>query len=234
MSNPARPINPVTTLSHAPAGFNCLLSASGYGARAVRAVRLQYGMEIIENSSHKARHRSGYYPIAVHESDFSVTVVHVTVKERDSFNLWLRSYVERVLDGGRVSGYIRVQIPSSNFSMTGVPKGTLLYGENQYQANPATGEGVFYTPLVFEAAASPLGVHSSTVKAARDRTSAYFIPTGRQVAGAESLAGTIFDNSPDYVPPTLSDQEAAYSRAKAAGLIGANVSFRQYQGMVFG
>lgn len=187
MAEPTR-----ATIAGAPAGFNCRLSVSGYGSYAVRVERIRYSVEIHAESAAAANYRV-FYPGWLQDPQFALAIVHLTAAERDRFNDWMAAYMRKVTSSQIAEGAMSVQVPVRRFNRTGVPLGTLVYGDSVGQAGSA-----YRTDLVFGGAYDPVSRDSiSKFRAAKKdaSTSANFYPAAAQKGGAETLAGTIFDTA---------------------------------------
>lgn len=194
----------VVTIPGAPEGYNCRLSVGGYGSRVCRAVVIQYDLKVIGEDA-SAANRRAYYPVVVAGSSFDLQVIHKTYDEREAFNTWVRGYMEGIAANRRMSGAMKMECPARRLVRVGVVEGTLEYGL-------VWNETLSYaTTLAFVGSSEPLSALGgesvegvSYFKTARvdAATSATFYPTGSQVAGAESLEGTIFDTTPPVLDLT--------------------------------
>jgi hypothetical protein len=163
-----------------------------------------------------------------------MVVVHLSSTERDSFNAWMRGYWEAVSSGNTsVGGTMSIDVPVRRFSRRGIPQSKLTYGEVQYQADPDTGRGLFTTDLDFVGASDPLSLDNGVISfftSSSDATAAYFYPAEKQVSGAESLDGTIFDTNPPENADAAPHQ--AYLDGRSSGAIATNVSYDNYRHLV--
>jgi hypothetical protein len=175
-------------------GHNCYIGSPGYGRRKVRVLEFERDVAIISTSENEGRRRRNYFAAMVTQSGFEITVGFVSYEERGRFNRWLSGYMEAVVDGTAPNGYVTVAIPYYDFAQTCVPESDLDYGEG-YK------DGLYTTRMKFKGASDPLDLDLSARMAGisyfqmptDNVTSKYFYPAGRQVSGAESLEGTIFD-----------------------------------------
>lgn len=180
------------TIPGAAEGLNGLLSVTGYGSRTVRVERITYSVEIYTEQASSA-HGKAFYPGWLQDSDFGLDIVHLSIAERDRFNDWLGTYMERVSRGTISQGSMLVRVPARRFARRAVPSGTLTFGDALAQQ----GKG-YRTSILFQGATDPISTRSaSAFRAARinPRGSAPFYPSTGQKKGAESLDGTIFDES---------------------------------------
>lgn len=234
-------------------GFNCRLSAPGYGRTAVRAMEMLYGVNIVPGagSSDEGRSRRVFYPLVTTSSSFGMAIVHISRSDRNGFNKWMRGWMQAVAGNQSVGGGMKIEIPGRRFVRTGVCTGTLHYGEavgeldsgasGQFSNDdPETGRGLFITMLDFIGATQPIsGVGTSNVKgdsffvASTLKRAAHFYPAANQVSGASSLEGTIFDETPDEVYTEQAARED-YTAGRASGLIPGNVSYDNYRLLVLG
>jgi hypothetical protein len=178
-------------------GFNGQISAIGYGKRRVRCMGLVFGLGIIANSGSQSKNRRSFYSVVTTGSSFTITIGFVSYEEREDFGRWMRGFMEDVSDGRASSGFMTIQVPNRKFFRTAVPgdRGTgIVYGE-------AVGDMGYTLELSFVGASDPIKSNLSNRQAGlsyfkmpkNNDESRYFYPAGRQVAGAESLDGTIFD-----------------------------------------
>lgn len=171
-------------------GMTGRLSTIGYGSRLVRVTKVQDGLKII-SSSGEARSRRAFYPHATVNAKFILTIVFTSWSERESFNRWMRTYMNGVSTGKGTSGYMKVSVPGRRFVRIAVPEGELLYGD-------AVKNVTYPVDVTF------VGIHdpvddlnhpslSQMQMPKNDLISKHFYPTGLQVSGADSLEGTFFD-----------------------------------------
>lgn len=174
-------------------GYNGYIGSSGYGRRRIRVIRLKRKVSIISNEEEGKRRRA-FYPMMVTSSGFEIDVAHISYSERGKFNRWLSRWMEMVVDGTAPSGVMTVSIPHYNFTQVCVPETDLNYGEG-------VTDYAYITTLGFVGASDAINLDLGARMAGvsyfqmpkNNQTSKYFYPAGRQVAGAESLDGTIFD-----------------------------------------
>lgn len=206
----AAPSQTDVTIAKAPAGYNCLLSISGYGSRTVRCQSVSYGVAISTTEDNSAHSRT-LYPLSEYVAAYDLALSFTTRTERDKFCTWLRTYMNRVSRNEKVSGYVYVQVPARRQAFNGVPIGRLLYGD----ALPT--DLTYPLGIRFIGVADPISAVGGKTASAKlistfqgpkeDRQNApYFYPAGRQKSGAESLAGTLYD--PVYVPPPAPRKKA--------------------------
>lgn len=175
-------------------GYNGYIGSTGYGRRRVRVIRLKRKVSQPADQEAEGRRRRAFYPMIVTSSGFEIDVVHISYAERGKFNRWLRRWMEMVVDGTAPSGVMTVSIPHYRFTQVCVPETDLNYGEG------VTDYG-YITTLGFVGASDAIDLDLGARMAGvsyfqmpkNNQTSKYFYPAGRQVAGAESLDGTIFD-----------------------------------------
>lgn len=156
---------------------------------------LQFGLGIIANTGAQAKTRRSFYSVVTTGSSFTIRVGFVSYEERGRFNQWMRQFMEDMVDGQAESGFMTIQVPKRKFFRTAVPNNDLVYGE-------AVGDLGYTLDLSYVGASDPIDSNLTTRQAGLsyfrgpqgdDSESRYFYPAGRQVSGAESLDGTIFD-----------------------------------------
>lgn len=184
-------------MSRGDHGFNARISARGAGSRRIRVISLDFGLGIIASSDNEARNRRAFYPVVTTGSSFTMTLGFVSWGERERFNTWMHAFMEGVANGGSKYGTMTVRAPSHDFTRVAVPETDIEYGEGV--------KDVAYTMAVgFIGATDPVNLTLSQRMSGvsffqgpkSDQESRYFYPQGRQIAGAESLDGTIFDSNP--------------------------------------
>lgn len=185
-------------MTAAPAdGRNGTLSVTGYGSRLVRVERISYGIEIYSEQA-AASNGKVFYPGWLLDSDFSIGLLHLNIADRDGFNRWMQTYMEKVTSGNLSHGAMLVQVPVRDFARSAIPMGELGFGDSvQQQSGKA-----YRTTLVFRGATDPMSpkLASSFQKAKNGAAdSAPYYPSTGQKKGAESLDGTIFDDRPPNV-----------------------------------
>jgi len=172
----AEPTN--VTITHAPEGFNCSLSVSGYGSRVVRATDISHGVDIA-TSQDDTRDNSTLYTLNVTETPFVVTCIFKSMAERDAFADWLRGWAHAVSANRPVGGFITVRCPARRFVRTAVWESGITYGD-------AIGTFAYPLSLQFRAAEDPTSAigatdvagDSSVQAASRDTANApYFYPS---------------------------------------------------------
>lgn len=176
-------------------GFNAFIGSPGLGRRRIRVLDFTRKVSVISGES-EAKNRRGFFAQMVTSSGFSITLAFVSYGERGQFNRWLSNYMQAVVDGTAANGYMTVAIPHYDFVQTCVPETDLDFGEG-YK------DGLYTTQIGFVGASDPinldLGARMAGVSYFQmptdNVTSKYFYPSGRQVSGAESLDGTIFDQT---------------------------------------
>lgn len=204
--------DPRPTIAGAAEGYNSRLTARGYGSRLLRCERVGYPLEVGVAEDRAANSRS-LYPLNRTSATFLISAVFQTWEEREAFNRWARQYMLKVATNQPISGYLYVEVPARRFARYGVLAGPLLYGE-------AVGDKAYHVDLTFVGAQDPVGDSRTSYyqPAAKDRNDApSFYPSGTQKAGAESLAGTLYDPKPAATVPGV--DEPAPSRRFPGGLI---------------
>ena len=200
------------TITGAKEGFNGLLAVTGYGSRTVRVARVGYGVEIYSEQESNAQSKA-FYPGWLQDPDFTLEILHATLAERDGFNQWLSTYMERVTRGSIAQGSMLVYVPTRNFTRRAVPTGTLTLGDSINAQGKA-----YRTTLTFRGATDPMSAKAaSSFRAAKvdPKGSAPFYPAGSQKKGEESLDGTIFDAATDPAVAALLDH---YGVTRAPGI----------------
>lgn len=177
-------------------GFNGHIGSEGIGRRKIRVMRIKRKVSIIANDA-EGKSRRAFYPQIVTSSGFEIDIAFVSHEERGRFNRWLTTYMESVVDGSAANGTMTVSIPIYDFTQVCIPEMPVEYGEGV--------EDLAYTlTMGFVGASDPtdldLGARMAGVSYFKmpedNQTTRYFYPAGRQVSGAESLDGTIFDTTP--------------------------------------
>lgn len=175
-------------------GYNAKISAPGFGSRRVRCDEIRWGIGIIASSDNEARSRRAFYSIVTVGSSYTATFAFRDWEEREAFTQWVSRFIRQVSSGRAEGGYMTFQCPSRNFYRTAVPDDVIEFGEG---VNDMT----YRVAMSFVGARDPLDLNLGKKMAGvsyfdgpkKNATSRYFYPAGRQVAGAESLDGTIFD-----------------------------------------
>lgn len=190
--------------------YNAMLSTKNFGKRGVRIVSITYGIDIIGTEA-EAAERTAYYPVAYDGSSFGISLAFMDWEEREKFSEWMRAYMEKVLSGHGFYASMTVNCPARDFVRVGIPQDQLEYGEG------LTDVGYTVT-LNFLGVTDPTDPNSSVLNSGvsyfkwpkKDTTTKYFYPASKQLAGAASLDGTIFDTAPDpsFVPnATVADAQ---------------------------
>jgi hypothetical protein len=210
------------TIPGATEGLNCRLTVGGYGVFLCRTLRLTFSLNILSNEGEAATRRA-FYPWVTSGSSFDMAVIHKTWEEREVFNAWVKGYMDRVAANQRISGSMKIEVPARRFHRVGVCQGSLAFGD-KWDAPNATR----LTTLSFVGASEPISVAqgdtagTSYYKAPKVEAALgqHFYPSGRQVSGAESLEGTLFDATPTEDPAvTRADLMDTYRMLSAAGVI---------------
>lgn len=177
-------------------GLNCTMSyPRGGNTRAfrIRVGRIQSGFEMIASES-AARATKAYYPRQTAPTQFAIQPLLIGYEEKVAFNGWLMRYVNFLLDPGRagkVPPQITVTIPRRNFKRVGVPVEGFEFGDHL--------ASMVWTPnLVFETSREPIDWSDtfktsrvlSGLSSAKSAESEYFYPTGTQLSGDASPAGS--------------------------------------------
>lgn len=216
-------------------GRNARLKTNGHGQRLVKCIGLNYGLGIIaKGDGDESRSRKAFYPVVTTSSSFGIVIGFSSWQEREDFNTWMTGYMEAVSTSSGLNGWMEVAVPARNFLKTAVPEGDLDFGEG-------VGDTAYQITLNFVGASDPLDNEGLTNKKAGisyfkppgDKTGQglYLSPAGRQLKGAESLEGTMFDDtysSPGFqqAPNAL---EAIYSAGLANGSIAPGTSFADWR-----
>ncbi len=182
-------------------GYNGLITTDTAGTYKVRVEEISQPATIISKEG-KGRSRRVYYPIVTSTSSFDLSIVFPSWAAREKFNIWMSRFMEKTVNGRGFKAAVQVDVPSRDFSRTGIPTGPLSYGEGLTDvAYPLTVE--------FTGASDPLEI-SLEEKRARSyfvppkkgrSTSTYFYPAGRQLSGAGALDENIYDN--EFVGPVI-------------------------------
>lgn len=176
-------------------GFNGHIGSVGVGKRRIRVTKLDQKVSIIA-SEDEAKRRRAFYPKIVTSSGFTMEIVFLSYEERASFTRWLSNYMDSVVSDTAESGVMTVSVPKYEFVRTCIPETELEYGEG-------TTDLAYTLTMGFVGASDPvsldLGGRMSGVSffqmPKNNLTSKFFYPSGRQVKGAESLDGTMFDDT---------------------------------------
>lgn len=197
----AEPTN--VTIKGQREGLNMLLSIGGYGSRALRVIRLEHGIHVVTSEDTAANSKT-LNTLNVTSGPFTVIVAFLTREERDSFNLWMHTYIMKVVNNEKVSGYSRVQIPARRFDKYAILKGRLVYGDH-------IGTLSYPAQLTFISASDPLSAIGQTklsgvsrvVQASRDDDAAYFYPTYYVDGKSGDAEGVIYGRpkpAPVWIP----------------------------------
>lgn len=178
-------------------GFNGKISAPGFGARRIRVVQLRFGLGIIATSNEEARDRRGFYSIVTVGSSFTMGVSFVSWEEREAFNQWARNFMESLASGTAKSGFMTISCPARDFYRTAVPDNELVYGKGVTDVGYTTQMSFLgaHNPLDLSLKSKMAGISYFRLPKTTSAEHRYFYPAGRQVSGAESLDGTVYDPS---------------------------------------
>lgn len=178
------------TMAGAKAGYNGSLTVKGYGSANVRVERILYGMAVISHEA-VAANRKVYYPNKVVSNSFGMALIFAKWSEREAFSKWVSDYMKKVTTGQIANGSMLVSVPGRKFARSAVPSGTLEFGDDITQSGRA-----YRLTLNFIGATRPmLAKDTSRFRNSTNKILATFYPGGTQKAGAESLAGTLFDTA---------------------------------------
>lgn len=202
-------------------GHSGRISSRGIGGRRIRVVALDFGLGIIATSDGEARSRRAFYPVVTTGSSFTMTVAFISYEEREQFNQWMKDYMHSVARGTAKSGIMTIRVPARDFVRTAVPETDLAFGEGLTDIG-------YLTSIGFIGASDPVNMNLSKKMAGisyfkpprGDQESSYFYPAGRQVRGAESLDGTIFDPDPTGSGFAPGDPGDDYSADPDFGAVG--------------
>jgi hypothetical protein len=196
--------NSNATIPGAPEGFNCLMVIRQYGSKAVRCLDVAYGLNI-GSTEDEAAARRVYYPLNQYIAAYDLVLAFTSRGERDAFNHWVQTYMQRASANQKIGGYVYVQVPARNIAFNGVPLGPLTYGDT------IPNDLYYPTNIRFVGTVSPISaVGNSSVLSGvsqfrlptKDTTDApFFYPGGTQKSGASSLEGTLYDPTPPTVKP---------------------------------
>lgn len=178
-------------------GFNGTISARGYGTRRIRVTKLDFGLGIIASSDNEARNRRAFYPIVTTGSSFTMTLGFISWEERERFHEWMNTFMADLSSGRAKYGTQTIRCPARKFTRVAVPESEIEYGEG------VTDVG-YESAIGFCGASDPVDINLGSRQAGasyfkgprKSEESRFFYPLGRQVAGAESLEGAIFDPDP--------------------------------------
>lgn len=203
-------------------GFNGQIGNRSYGSRRVRIMSIGYNLDIVASADNEARSRRAFYPVATEGSSFRVDLGFVSWEDREAFNRWMSRFMVSVSEGSAKIGTLTVRCPSRNFIRVGVPQGNLEYGEGIKDV-------AYAVRLTFTAATHPVDVSVGQrmtgiayFKGPRDNAQAkFFYPGGKQIKGAESLEGTLFDDTPDgptFTPTVTADDNLDHHHVDSPGV----------------
>lgn len=181
---------------HAKA-YNATMATRNFGHRSVRVVNISYGIDIIGSDAESAE-RTAFYPVAYDGSSFAITLAFMDWAEREAFSTWLRGYMEKTIRGHGFYASMTVNCPARDFVRVGIPEDQLEYGEGLTDVG-------YQVTLNFLGVTDPTDPNKTVLTSGvayfkwpkKDKTTRYFYPASKQLAGAASLEGTIFDTTPD-------------------------------------
>lgn len=177
------------------------ITTNGHGSRAVRVISIAYGLGIISTES-EARSRRAFYPVVTTSSSFGMDIAFVSWEEREAFNQWLARWMRAVTTKAGTDGYMRIEVPGRRFTRTAV----LDNGSGPTYGEAVTDVG-YKVHLDFCGASDPI---DSAIEIRRmlsvfrlpdegRKQARHFYPGGKQVKGAASLEGTLFDQTEEEV-----------------------------------
>jgi hypothetical protein len=177
-------------------GFNGTISGKGIGTRRIRVVQLDMWLGIIATSG-EARKSRAFYPVVTTGSSFVMGVAFVSYEEREAFSVWLEGYARSLANNKAKSGVMTIRVPYYDFTRVAVWEGEMEHGE-------AVTDVGYVLSMPFIGATDPVNLDLGSRMAGisyfkgpkGDQESQYFYPAGRQIRGAESLDGTLFDPVP--------------------------------------
>lgn len=180
----------------ADSGVNGVFSTKNFGSYSVRISQIQYGLDIIASQGESAT-RQAFYPVAYDGSSWSLVLLFTDYADREKFNDWMRTYMEKVLQGHGFYASMTVNCPARNFIRVGIPQDQIDYGEGIADVG-------YQTSINFLGVTDPTDPNRNVLTSGvsyfkwpkNDKQSRYFYPAGKQLSGAASLAGTIFDPTP--------------------------------------
>ena len=194
--------------------FNGVFSTKNFGSYKVRIDQIQYGLDIIASQGESGV-RQAFYPVAYDGSSWSMVLLFTDYADREKFNDWLRTYMEKVVQGHGFYASMTVNCPVRNFTRVGIPQDQIDYGEG------ITDVG-YKVSLNFLGVTDPTDPNKSVLNSGisyfqwpkKDKTTRYFYPASKQLAGAADLAGTIFDPTPDATATTnatVAEEQSGFS-----------------------
>lgn len=180
------------------AGENCIIGASGFGYRAVRAETFDIGMSIIADSG-ESKEGQTFYTRKVTKGSFDLTVMFASYEEYKDFTDWMTSYARLLSRDAESTGPMRVIIPSRNFDRFGVPNEGYTMGDEVKAL-------VRRQTYSFVGASDPIDYDNQSlaqfILPVNDPSEApYFYPAGTQLAGSEGAGGidTGYDVDPNDI-----------------------------------
>lgn len=177
------------------AGLNCTLSyADGGGARHGFRVRVEGVthalVQVYAESS--GRNRRVMYPHRMSSGQFTLVLILSGQQERQALSSYLAGFAALLLSPGATApSPMSVDVPSRNFSRSGIPLTGVEWGDH-------LGQVVFKPQVTFETAVEPLDADPDppvsvvpSVAAVSDGAVQYFYPFSTQLAGDQAPAGSV-------------------------------------------
>lgn len=191
------------TISGAPVGHNCKMSADGYGSRTEKVFTTAYGFGVIGTTDESA-HSQAFYPMGRAMSNFVVTFVFSDEDDRNACADWLNAFGSWT---STRATFLRVSIPSRNFLMYGVPITGMEDGGH-------VGDITVQMAVTFSAALDPndpfdsLGQLNSLrsvvqLPTAQSVVGSTFYPSGNQLAGSASIDAGIYGTAAGAVKQVI-------------------------------
>jgi len=195
--------------------FNGLLSTSNLGSYRVRVDQIQFGLDITTTQG-EAKTRAVLYPSAYESGSFSLVLHFMDWAEREKFNTWLQTYMEKTVNGHGFNATMHVSVPVRKFSRIAVPEDSVEFGEGVQDVG-------YQSSVSFIGVVDPTDPKSNVLNSGvsyfkwpqKDKQSRHFYPAGVQVSGAANLEGTIFDTTPD---PTVTSSTNATTAEHQLGI----------------
>ncbi len=175
-------------------GLNCTLSYPKGNANQqyrLRVDQVNHGIQMIADES-AGRNTRAYYPHRSAPMQITIRPLLKGYDERKAFSDWLQAYADYLMDPGLPAGIgfpaIRIQIPSRNIDLYGLP----LQG---YEWGDTIGSMLWTPSVVFETVRDPQDTTTWTPSyitpgPANDPDMKYFWPTGTQLGDNQVPSGS--------------------------------------------
>lgn len=166
-------------------GANAYLSAKNFGWVHVRVVQINHGMRVVAQESIARRHRV-FYPMKETSGAFAITMIFSDHVEYQKFGQWMAEYARRIASPNTKKarvGPMRVTVPVRNFDKTGVPSGSIEFGQNVRAASYTMSIQFEGTRDSIDATRASTFVLPRRSIIKRNPEIPHFYPAGRQLSG---------------------------------------------------